>query len=126
MAWFPINGTKPLVGGNYVLNALNYINELNESFNAEQHKCLEREQEHENQKQERQECEMSWDTILCWPRTISGTLASIPCFDELNGISYDNTREYTHSFTKFIIGIRTDVKILFQYFHLSICIHLFV
>ncbi|XP_018337529.1 PREDICTED: diuretic hormone receptor-like isoform X3 [Trachymyrmex septentrionalis] len=92
MAWFPINGTKPLVGGNYVLNALNYINELNESFNAEQHKCLEREQEHENQKQERQECEMNWDTILCWPRTISGTLASIPCFDELNGISYDNTQ----------------------------------
>ncbi|XP_071644590.1 diuretic hormone receptor isoform X2 [Temnothorax longispinosus] len=92
MALFPTNGTKPLVGGNYVLNVLNYINELNESLSAEQLKCIEREyQERENQKQEQQECEVSWDTILCWPRTVSGTLATIPCFDELNGIPYDNT-----------------------------------
>ncbi|TGZ41390.1 Diuretic hormone receptor [Temnothorax longispinosus] len=93
MALFPTNGTKPLVGGNYVLNVLNYINELNESLSAEQLKCIEREyQERENQKQEQQECEVSWDTILCWPRTVSGTLATIPCFDELNGIPYDNTQ----------------------------------
>ncbi|XP_077270339.1 diuretic hormone 44 receptor 1 isoform X3 [Temnothorax americanus] len=93
MALFPTNGTKPLVGGNYVLNVLNYINELNESLSAEQLKCIEREyQERENQKQEQQECEVSWDTILCWPRTLSGTLATIPCFDELNGIPYDNTQ----------------------------------
>ncbi|XP_071574764.1 diuretic hormone receptor isoform X3 [Temnothorax nylanderi] len=93
MALFPTNGTKPLVGGNYVLNVLNYINELNESLSAEQLKCIEREyQERENQKQEQQECQVSWDTILCWPRTLSGTLATIPCFDELNGIPYDNTQ----------------------------------
>lgn len=87
-----------MVSGNYVLNVLNYINEMNESFSAEQFKCLERDnqnQERENQKQEQQECEVNWDTILCWPRTLSGTLATIPCFDELNGIPYDNTREYT-------------------------------
>lgn len=96
MALFPTNnGTKLLVGDNYVLNVLNYINELNESFSAEQLKCLEREhQERENQRQEQEECEVNWDTILCWPRTLSGTLATIPCFDELNGIPYDNTREY--------------------------------
>lgn len=98
MALYSTNGTKRLVGGNYVLNVLNYINELNESFNAEQFKCLERKhQEDENQKQDQEECEVSWDSILCWPRTLSGTLATIPCFDELNGIPYDNTREYTLS-----------------------------
>lgn len=95
MAWYPANGTKPQVGDNYVLNVLNYINELNESFSAEHLKCLEREhQDQENQKQEQQECEVNWDTVLCWPRTLSGTLATIPCFDELNGIPYDSTREY--------------------------------
>ncbi|XP_011157676.2 diuretic hormone receptor isoform X2 [Solenopsis invicta] len=93
MAWYPANGTKPQVGDNYVLNVLNYINELNESFSAEHLKCLEREhQDQENQKQEQQECEVNWDTVLCWPRTLSGTLATIPCFDELNGIPYDSTQ----------------------------------
>lgn len=99
MALFPTNNTKPLIDGNYVLNVLNYINELNDSSSIEQLNCLVH-QEHqnrtENQKQEQQECEVSWDTILCWPRTLSGTLATIPCFDELNGIPYDNTRKYIH------------------------------
>jgi len=93
MARFSGNDTNPRDGGNYVLNILNYINELNESFNAEQLKCLEREHQDENKRQDEQECEVNWDTILCWPRTLAGTLASIPCFDELNGIPYDNTRE---------------------------------
>ncbi|EZA57388.1 hypothetical protein DMN91_009157 [Ooceraea biroi] len=93
MAWFSENDTKPLDGGNYVLNILNYINELNESFSAEQLKCLEQElHQDENKRQEEQECEVNWDTILCWPRTLAGTLATIPCFDELNGIPYDTTQ----------------------------------
>lgn len=94
MAWFLANETEPLVDGNYVLNVLNYINELNESLSSEQFKCLEREHQDQNRKQDRLECEVNWDTILCWPRTPPGTLATIPCFDELNGILYDNTREY--------------------------------
>lgn len=93
MAWFSGNDTKSLEGGNYVLNILRYINELDESFNAEQLKCLEREHQDGSRGQDEQECEVDWDTILCWPRTLAGTLATIPCFDELNGIPYDNTRE---------------------------------
>ncbi|GAB1860249.1 Diuretic hormone receptor [Camponotus japonicus] len=92
MAWFLANETEPLVDGNYVLDVLNYINELNESLSSEQFKCLEREHQDQNRKQDRLECEVNWDTILCWPRTPPGTLATIPCFDELNGILYDNTQ----------------------------------
>lgn len=97
MAWFPANET--LADDNYVLNVLNYINELNESLSTEEFKCLERKHQDQNRKQERLECEVNWDTILCWPRTLPGSLATIPCFDELNGIPYDNTREYTSSVT---------------------------
>ncbi|XP_032691001.1 diuretic hormone receptor-like isoform X2 [Odontomachus brunneus] len=90
MAWFPANGTKPPVGDNYLLN---YSNELNESLNTEQFKCLIREQQDRiSREQEQQGCEISWDTVLCWPRTLPGTLATIPCFDELNGIPYDNSQ----------------------------------
>ncbi|XP_025266656.1 diuretic hormone receptor isoform X2 [Camponotus floridanus] len=92
MAWFLANETEPLVDDNYVLNVLNYINELNESLSSEQSKCLERKHQDQNRKQDRLECEVNWDTILCWPRTPPGTLATIPCFDELNGILYDNTQ----------------------------------
>lgn len=91
MAWFPANGTKPPVSDNYLLN---YSNALNESLSTEQFKCLVREQQDRiSREQEQQGCEVSWDTVLCWPRTLPGTLATIPCFDELNGISYDNSRE---------------------------------
>lgn len=40
-------------------------------------------------------CEHNWDTLLCWPATPAGQLASQSCFDELNGISYDTSREYS-------------------------------
>lgn len=43
-------------------------------------------------------CEQSWDSLLCWPATPAGQLASQPCFDELNGISYDTSRECTPVF----------------------------
>lgn len=39
-------------------------------------------------------CEHSWDSLLCWPATPAGQLASQPCFDELNGISYDTSRKW--------------------------------
>ena len=38
-------------------------------------------------------CEHDWDTLLCWPATPAGQLASQSCFDELNGIRYDTSRE---------------------------------
>ncbi|KAK1133615.1 hypothetical protein K0M31_011416 [Melipona bicolor] len=86
--------------GNYVLNTLYYINKLNESVNPEAIKCLERKQQEELQRlsagaqlEDQQGCEISWDSLLCWPRTPPATLATLPCFEELNGIRYDSSRE---------------------------------
>jgi len=39
-------------------------------------------------------CPYSYDTLLCWPKTPAGNLALLPCFEELNGIKYDTSREY--------------------------------
>ncbi|XP_033205298.1 diuretic hormone receptor-like isoform X2 [Bombus vosnesenskii] len=83
--------------GNYVLNTLYYISKLNESVNPEAIKCFERKQEELQllslgTQQEDQGCEISWDSLLCWPRTPPGTLATLPCFEELNGIRYDSSQ----------------------------------
>ena len=43
-------------------------------------------------------CPFSYDTLLCWPKTPAGTLAILPCFEELNGIKYDTSREYSYVF----------------------------
>jgi hypothetical protein len=40
-------------------------------------------------------CRHFYDTLLCWPKTPAGTLAILPCLEELNGIKYDTTREYS-------------------------------
>jgi hypothetical protein len=48
-------------------------------------------------------CPYFYDTLLCWPKTPAGTLALLPCFEELNGIKYDTTREYPHSLTWFLL-----------------------
>ncbi|XP_025160006.1 diuretic hormone receptor isoform X2 [Harpegnathos saltator] len=90
MASFAANGTKRPVGDNYALNVFNY-NELNESLSAELHCLVHEHQDQISSKQEQQGCEVSWDTVLCWPRTPPGTLATIPCFEEFNGILYDNS-----------------------------------
>lgn len=98
MSWEPSNETV-LDNGNYVLNTLHYINKLNESVNPEAIECLERKHQEELQKlslgileEDQQGCEISWDSLLCWPRTPPGTLVTLPCFDELNGIRYDSTQ----------------------------------
>ncbi|KAK6627199.1 hypothetical protein RUM44_009676 [Polyplax serrata] len=36
-------------------------------------------------------CDWHNDTVLCWPRTLRGTTAYLPCFDEYNGIKYDSS-----------------------------------
>jgi len=43
-------------------------------------------------------CPYSYDTLLCWPKTPAGNLALLPCFEELNGIKYDTSREYPYLF----------------------------
>ncbi|XP_054007275.1 diuretic hormone receptor isoform X2 [Hylaeus anthracinus] len=83
--------------GNHVLNALNYINKLNESLSAEEIKCLKlQHQELEwlslGKLEEQPGCEVSWDSLLCWPRTPAGAVATLPCLEELNGIKYDSTQ----------------------------------
>lgn len=39
-------------------------------------------------------CNTTWDGIICWPTTPSGTTAVLPCIEQLNGIRYDTSREY--------------------------------
>ncbi|XP_037090345.1 diuretic hormone receptor-like [Pollicipes pollicipes] len=44
-------------------------------------------------------CAVTWDEVLCWPETPRGSLASIPCFKEFNGIIYHgktNASRYCH------------------------------
>lgn len=59
--------------------------------------CYERiklslQQQQQRNPQEREfGCEIDWDTVLCWPFTLAGNLARLPCFEELNGIQYDST-----------------------------------
>ena len=39
-------------------------------------------------------CSRSWDSLLCWPETNFGTVAELPCFEELNGLKYDTTSNF--------------------------------
>ncbi|XP_076227925.1 diuretic hormone 44 receptor 1 isoform X2 [Nomia melanderi] len=93
------NETSPYDTGNYILNTLNYINKLNETLSAEAIRCFEMKDREEIERlslgedaEEQLECEISWDSLLCWPRTPPGTLATLPCIEELNGIRYDSTQ----------------------------------
>ncbi|XP_015518859.1 diuretic hormone receptor [Neodiprion pinetum] len=86
-----VNGTMP-VEVNYVLNVLNYINELNDSLITEEVKCSLEKYRRQEHTQHEPECEVDWDSLLCWPRTPPGSLATLPCFEELNGIQYDKTQ----------------------------------
>ncbi|XP_055309705.1 diuretic hormone receptor-like isoform X2 [Sitodiplosis mosellana] len=37
-------------------------------------------------------CLTHYDSILCWPRTLRGTLAYLPCLAEFKGVHYDITK----------------------------------
>ena len=39
-------------------------------------------------------CNRTWDSVLCWPTTVAGSTAALPCNFELNGVKYDSSREY--------------------------------
>ena len=41
-------------------------------------------------------CERVWDTLVCWPPTPAGSIASIPCPNYLNG--FNTARKYTLSY----------------------------
>lgn len=83
-----LNGTNPLEG-NYVLDVLNFINELNDSRLNQEFECKKR--EIMGTKPDKG-CDINWDSLLCWPYTPSGMLAKLPCFAELHGIKYDTTQ----------------------------------
>lgn len=40
-------------------------------------------------------CGATWDGLSCWPATRAGRLAQVPCFEHLNGLYYDTTRNVT-------------------------------
>ncbi|XP_037946618.1 diuretic hormone receptor isoform X2 [Teleopsis dalmanni] len=40
-------------------------------------------------------CPVSFDSVLCWPRTPPGKLAVLPCFEEFKGVHYDTTQNAT-------------------------------
>ncbi|KAH0561888.1 diuretic hormone receptor-like isoform X1 [Cotesia glomerata] len=98
------NGTSTALddgthGGNYVLNILNHINELNDSLLIKEIECLTaKHQDSVSQKttttttHEANVCPVDWDSLLCWPSTPAGTNVKLPCFDQLHGILYDSSQ----------------------------------
>lgn len=40
-------------------------------------------------------CPENFDSLLCWPRTPSNSVATMSCFAHLNGIRYDTTQNAT-------------------------------
>uniref|UniRef100_A0A1A9X4R6 G-protein coupled receptors family 2 profile 1 domain-containing protein n=1 Tax=Glossina brevipalpis TaxID=37001 RepID=A0A1A9X4R6_9MUSC len=40
-------------------------------------------------------CPVSFDSVLCWPSTPSGSWAALPCFKEFKGVRYDNSQNAT-------------------------------
>ena len=34
-------------------------------------------------------CDAEFHGLSCWPATLAGTTAIVPCFSELNGVKYD-------------------------------------
>lgn len=49
------------------------------------------------QEDEEKYCPTAFDSILCWPKTLRGTLAYLPCLEEFKGVHYDVTSEYSPS-----------------------------
>ena len=63
------------------------INENSTEFNCRLQEAIEKDEIYEG-------CETNWDKILCWPKSEPGKLAVQKCFDMLNGVPYDASREY--------------------------------
>ncbi|XP_022693803.1 diuretic hormone receptor-like isoform X1 [Varroa jacobsoni] len=40
-------------------------------------------------------CNATWDGLSCWPLTQAGRLAEVPCFESLNGLYYDTSKNVT-------------------------------
>ncbi|CAL1274974.1 unnamed protein product [Larinioides sclopetarius] len=40
-------------------------------------------------------CNATWDGLSCWPSVSAGSIASIPCFYEFNGVLYDTLENAT-------------------------------
>lgn len=82
---------------NSVLNAINRINELNDSYFRKGLECLTAKHLATTKAYE-DGCDVDWDSVLCWPESPPGTLVKVPCFEELHGILYDSTREFTNKY----------------------------
>lgn len=53
-------------------------------------------------------CLTQFDSILCWPRTVRGTLAALPCLDEFQGIQYDSSRKLYQMFSLCLNSYRRE------------------
>ncbi|GFT48757.1 diuretic hormone receptor, partial [Nephila pilipes] len=42
-------------------------------------------------------CNATWDGLSCWPSVSAGSIVSIPCFYEFNGVLYDTLENATRS-----------------------------
>ena len=41
-------------------------------------------------------CNSTWDTVSCWPTTLAGRLAVLPCPSEVDGVRYNTSRTFIH------------------------------
>ena len=42
-------------------------------------------------------CNSTWDTVSCWPTTLAGRLAVLPCPSEVDGVRYNTSRTFVYS-----------------------------
>ncbi|XP_071033559.1 diuretic hormone receptor [Parasteatoda tepidariorum] len=42
-------------------------------------------------------CNATWDGLSCWPPVKAGSIATVPCFHEFNGVLYDTLENATRS-----------------------------
>ncbi|XP_044015344.1 diuretic hormone receptor-like isoform X2 [Aphidius gifuensis] len=73
---------------NHVQDILDHINQLDDTNLSKDLQCL----KSKHDKIYNNACDIDWDSLSCWPQTLAGTLAKIPCFDQLYGIKYDSSQ----------------------------------
>jgi len=59
-------------------------------------------------------CPFDWDGILCWPKTLVGETATLPCMETLHGIPY-NTSSKSHYYT--FVWFKSHLKSLLLLIH---------
>lgn len=94
---------EDLWSGNHVLDILEDISKLNDSSfgSSPELECILRADFGSAHREIG--CDVSWDTLLCWPFTNAGTFATQQCLEELHGIHYDTSRELKLVYFSFVL-----------------------